>query len=426
MPRPIIHPHNNLLQQQQILTSLCTQSIVGDDNSYDVMVLEYETMEPASLTLLTQRLRERFPKAVLVFVKLWSPLDLYFENAAGDAISFAQWRSQNKETVQWSDEEAFTKAMKEHTWMLRKDENEQQLTEIVNFTNGFVYHMAVPANGNFADIVREWFVEEFNGSLAYDLSSTAHAMLAESLQDVVQSEVKRQPTPTLPILGSWGSGDSCKLWYESGKGISDLKYSRGLQYKEFSKRFALEVVSSSGGSLQVHNPFDEDRMVYLTYMTTSANAGSKKVYPKTKVRLSGSSIVLDPSHEDNRDTSHRTRTSAVGIVPAGATVSLEFSPLEEYTLNKFRIVGLSFLAKEKATLNIPSEFAMMSNHGLVVEDEEEGGTYTSYSKSLFWWGDDSSNTKRISLSSTSDDQSSTHFDDHDHGYDLPTKAQFRN
>jgi hypothetical protein len=415
------------IQQQQIIASLCAQSIVGDDSYYDVITLEYESIETASLSLLTQRLRERFPRAILVFVKLWSPLDLYYEESSGEKVSFSKWRAQNVESTQWTDKQAVIEAMKEHTWLKSEDELDDELDHIVHAAIGKLHRMTVPTSGadSYADLVPKWFVEEQFGSsssLRYDLSSTAQSMLAKTLEEVVLSEVKRQSsTPMPPLLGSWGSGDSCQLWYENGKGISHLKYTRGLQYKEFSNHYALEVGASTGGSLQVHNPFDEDRMVYLTYMTTSANASSKKVYPKTKVRLSKSIIVLDPTHEDNGDTSHRTRTSAVGMVPAGATVPLEFSPLEEYTLNKFRIVGLSFLAKEKVTYKIPSEFAMMSAHGLVVEDEEEGGTYTSYGESFLWWGDNSISTNRLSLSS--DDQSSTTIDDHH--YDQPTQAQFR-
>jgi len=145
-------------------------------------------------------------------------------------------------------------------------------------------------------------------------------------------------------------------------------------------------MASEGGTLRVQNPFNEDRLVYLTYLTTSAAAAANKVYPKTKVRMveeqrpeapttrgqqqhqavlpsllsswQSSSIILDPSHNDNSDVKHRTRTTAVGLVPALSTGILEFTPLEEYTVHHFRIVGVSFLAKEKTAHNVPSEFAM--------------------------------------------------------------------
>ncbi|KAL3912885.1 MAG: hypothetical protein SGARI_000929 [Bacillariaceae sp.] len=425
----IINPQAQI-QQQQIMTSLCTQSIVGDENLYDVITLEYESIDQASLTLLAQRLRARFPRAVLIFVKLWSPLDLfYIENTP------AGTKEPNVGTVLWSDTKSMVSAMKQHTWILQEDHDER-VEQIMSLMNGSVYHMAVPSGINdYLDILPEWFLERHGSgstahtSLRYDLSSSAHSMIAKGVEELVQEKITEEveqssSSPLQPLFGTWGSGDSCHLWFESGNGLSEQHYSRGLQYKEFSNRYALEVAAPSGGSLQVENPFAEDRMVYLTYMTTSANASSKKVYPRTKLRLDGGdAIVLDPSHDDNRDTSHRTRTSAVGMVRAGATAQLEFTPLEEYTLNKFRIVGLSFLAKEKVTHQIPSEFAMLSAHGLVVEEEEEGGTYTSYGESLLWWGE-TSETRRIgSSSSSSDDRSSTATIDQQ--YDQPSKAQFR-
>jgi hypothetical protein len=291
------------------------------------------------------------------------------------------------------------------------------------------------------DFILQWFqpnpssstissTDNDTSSLGYTLSPTAHARVAQDLEDVVQKKLKqlyegralsRSPSYS-PLLGTWGSGDSCQLWYETGKGLSQQHHSRGLQQREFSNHYALEVAAPTGGSLQVHNPFEEDRMVYLTYMTTSANASSKKVYPRTRVQFHGdhSHVILDPSHDDNNDTSHRTRTSAVGVVPAGATASLEFLPLEEYTLNKFRIVGHSFLAKEKITYNIPSDFAMLSSYGLTVNDEEEDGTYATYQHNSYnffslWWnkGGRRSNTNKqestgshldSELSSTSDDR----------------------
>jgi hypothetical protein len=426
----------NLSKQQQIMTSLCTQSIVGDSNIYDVITLEYQDVDASSLSLLTQRLRERFPRAILILVQLWSPRDLhYYSN--GREIAFGEWRILQSEAAAWSDKAAVLRAMQQERWYLREDpEQVAQLEHILRAVGGIIYRMPAPINinGNL-NVITEWFEEEqrtteedsHSSSFQYTLSAAAHSKVSTDLEELVRDELRKSEETTgasispsyAPVVGTWGSGDSCHLWYETGKGLSHQHYSRGLEHKEFSHHHALEVAAPTGGTLQVHNPFEEDRLVYLTYMTTSANASSKKVYPRTKVHFQGdhSHMILDPSHDDNRDTSHRTRTSAVGVIPAGETLQLEFTPLEEYTLNKFRIVGLSFLAKEKVTYQIPSEFAMLSSHGLVVDDEEEDGTYTSYHHggptfSLRWWGnrgDNSMNRQKpsfaIDSSSTSDDKS---------------------
>ena len=234
----------------------------------------------------------------------------------------------------------------------------------------------------------------------YYLSSKGHSVIVKDLQSMLEKQIlptKRHSSSTSTTtddamaggVGTWGSGDSCQLWYETGgETIPQRQYSRGLQVTEFTssssttnnknnRYYALEVSSSTSPSpstLDVHNPFEEDRMVYLSYMTTSAMASSKKVYPRTKVQFDdgrSSHIILDPSHDDNTDMTHRVRTTAVGMIPASTTTSLKFVPLEEYTLNNFRIVGISFLAKEKHTYHIPSEFAMSTSaNGLIIHEDD--------------------------------------------------------
>jgi hypothetical protein len=125
--------------------------------------------------------------------------------------------------------------------------------------------------------------------------------------------------------------------------------------------------------------------------------------------------VLDPSHDDNTDTTHRARTTAIGVIPAGATVPVQFTPLEEFTSNNFRIVGVSFLAKEKMTYNIPSDFVMSSTaSGLIVQEEEDDGgrSYYEGADPFFFrslWGRNSNkrgDEKRMSMlfSSSADEE----------------------
>jgi len=187
-----------------------------------------------------------------------------------------------------------------------------------------------------------------------------------------------------------GHKNSFKITNENivnGEDIDD--YSRGLKLNQFQPgQYALEVVTSherggggngsGSGTIRVDNPFNKDRLVYLSYMTTSAIAAANKVYPRIKVRIieqrkqqeglaqgpttrssqqqqqqlllsslsMSSSVILDPSHDDNNDDKHRIRTTAVGFIPAQSMGIIELTPLEVYTVQNFRIVGVSFLAVE--------------------------------------------------------------------------------
>ena len=68
-------------------------------------------------------------------------------------------------------------------------------------------------------------------------------------------------------------------------------------------------------------------------------------------------VVIDPYHDDSTDPRHVTRTTAVGTVPALASVEVRIQPLQE-TVAPFRLVGASFLAKEKVQWQIAAELAL--------------------------------------------------------------------
>jgi len=409
--------------------SLCTESFVegrstkeeakkldsafrpSSTTAYDVITLEYApdasndasmAAYKSSMKLLTRRLRKRYPFATIIVVQLWSPLDLVYYNPGDNrVISFAEWKRFEKEKMDhryrqndFSKEQEqllLLEAMKKHDWTFRDLSPVEQLQStdvetMLSIEKGTIYKMPKPTNINDSlNVITDWFLEEEikNGDkksspLRYTLSRTGHAKVAEGIRGILESPSVAptgrrpsgayitEPTDSL-LLGSWGSGDACRLWYETGK--TDLpeaqEHSKGLKSTEFQPgQYALEVVSPDGGTLTVRNPFDEDRIVYLTYLTTSTRAAANKVYPKTKVsmvepqKLAGSStLVLDPSHDDSSDGLHRTRTTAVGLVGARSTGVLEFTPLEQYTVHNFRIVGVSFLTKEKTAHDVSLEFA---------------------------------------------------------------------
>jgi hypothetical protein len=54
------------------IPSLCTVSMVGDTMA-DVILLEYNLQATVALVRLANRLRQRFPKAVIIFLKVWLP-----------------------------------------------------------------------------------------------------------------------------------------------------------------------------------------------------------------------------------------------------------------------------------------------------------------------------------------------------------------
>ncbi|OEU07840.1 hypothetical protein FRACYDRAFT_250464 [Fragilariopsis cylindrus CCMP1102] len=455
------------LEYYEYETTVSTTTKVADTNDANANVFS------SSMQLLAKRLRLRYPFATIIYIKLWTPLDLiYYDPISNRTISFTEWRMSYQQNQQQNQNQKQTliEAMKEHTWTFRRDllstndnyeqqqKRQQQensdLKTTMDTVDGIIYEMFRPTDINDSlEIIQDWFYEEEeeneeeetidsngdsddnNKSLRYTLSREGHAIIAKDLRGILNdptairkrknnyySSSSSSSSPTLStaltspppssskqqqqqLLGSWGSGDSCQIWYDTGKNsLPDhhFEYSKGLKLIEFHpNRYALEVQDGGGGdaTLRVYNPFDEDRMVYISYMTTSATAAANKVYPKTKVRIqqqqqqqqqqekqkpvlegstskmrlasssllssSSNTIILDPSHDDNNDNKHRMRTTAIGFVSANSTGILDFTPLEEYTVYNFRLVGVSFLVvqeKKKKVMthnnNVPSEFAI--------------------------------------------------------------------
>jgi hypothetical protein len=343
-----------------VLSALCTESIVGDLQIYDVIVLEF-SHHSSGLLLLAQRVRQRFPSATLLFVQLWSPSKFYFEEDS-TKTSLDAWRMSFEESLNIASDQ-FASLTKEHEWFYEEDlEHEIIVQHTVEQVNGQLYRLPrLLAPSQALQEISQLFQqlneddEQNKDSIQYTLSPHAHAMVAKGIQEIVF----RQPILKLSnrnTLGTWGSGDSCHLWYET----ANVQPKTGLRMRQFSKthnKYALEVPQggNGGGSFTIDNPFGQDRMVYLTYMTTSASSNSNKVYPRTKISLSGKpSVLVDPYHE-SRHLTHLTRTSAIGFVAPGTT-SIHFESIEQ-TLLQFRVVGVSFFATEKNKHKIATEYA---------------------------------------------------------------------
>ena len=406
------------------MASLCTQSIVEGTNSkdsvssieYDVITLEYSFSSSdiskeaylLSMELLIQRLQQRYPRAEIILVQIWTPSDLIHIDADSNRKeSYEEWRRYQDQSIHLVPNQ--TDAL---NWIFRtlsqtEQEIEDQLEAMMASVGGIIVKFPLPETLQGIPI-DDWFLEEaYNqdtetntgdmSSFRYTLSPKGHNVLAKAIRDPRRNH-RTEVSPTLrasrsssqQLLYSWGSGDSCKLWYDNGKmGLPNPSdYSSGLAPSELEPgSYALEVTASKGGSLKVHNPFKSDKLVYLTYLTASGMATSNKVYPKTKVKmvapqpsrtkehhqLSSTSVLLNPSHGNtDQHKYHFTRTSAVGVLPALQTGTLEFSALEEYTIHPFRILGVSILHEdEKKT--IPFEFAMFSPRMLTLDKKGAAG-----------------------------------------------------
>jgi hypothetical protein len=252
------------------------------------------------------------------------------------------------------------------------------LFSVVEEAQGKLYQLTPPSTLS-PSIVEDMFLEIHRDEffdLSYTLSPNGHQVVADGISSLLDLHQILERTDR-NVVGDWGDGDSCQLWYDTGLGVPEFN---SLIFSRFAnnKKYALEV-PTKGGSITVNNPFDQDRMVYLTYMTTTATGQSNKIYPRTKVQINDkNSVVLDPYHSDSDSDSennrHITRTSAIGSIPPGRT-KIRLNPVETAAAN-FRLVGASLLSTGKATHHIASEYSMSPDPAQVFEVDRDLDIYT--------------------------------------------------
>jgi hypothetical protein len=299
-------------------------------------------------------------------VQIWSPIQLAYTSDNGTIVSWETWRM-NRDDEAWNSPELET-AIRQQDWFLVDRTTPEQKQIVKKLVQDHQVHLYALANAHSQiKMDTQLFSESSNNRRVdqeeikyykYNLTPYGHAAVAQGIRDLVDAiPILQTDTDTRNIVGTWGSGDACQVWYETGHAPQQSP----LRIKKFSKtldKYAWQVPKDKGGSLTLHNPFQEPRMVYLTYMTTSPASQPYKVYPKTTVQINGKPTVsLNPYHEDHSEHGHVTRTTAIGMVEPGTTSTIHLSSLET-TLTAFRVVGVSIFPEEKQQFRIPTEFAL--------------------------------------------------------------------
>jgi hypothetical protein len=165
--------------------------------------------------------------------------------------------------------------------------------------------------------------------------------------------------------GSWGTGDACywfhpttnpPLWMEfNPRAVQSLIASQQLSFylPSFLRKRRLDssndpsedyeyyyFYNDAKRTFAVHNPFDTERMLYLTY----------KVGPRealTRIRLDGvPAVVIEPYREHNENDTRGWETSPVGKVAPRQSIRVQWdllaSPLDGDDNGVFRLMGVSF------------------------------------------------------------------------------------
>lgn len=367
------------------LAASCTQSMVGSDTHPHVVTFEVYGGFNRSHQLLLSRLRERFPKALFVLMEMVDPTMRLVLSSTNQTIAELIL------DIGHNSQESSVRALVE-SLLLRNDRFELLPSQSTQTIEQSIRDDPWIVQYNLAD---HWdpsnissFLDLFTADLRI-LSLQGHLQLYLDVRSVVEDVLPvlgKENEP--PSIGTWGTGDACHIWYATGQyhlessarqvelplNESSSSYIFSGAHKhalEFSKRDG----SQSNNKITVHNPFSQDRLLSLTYLTDR----NSMRYPKTRVFLNDQpTVLLLPFHDEQRHR-HIARTTGVGYVPPGkSTVSLE--PLQESKL-PFRLLGASLLAEEADGLD-SMEFAFESD-SIVASDDDLVGSSNQVLSTLF-------------------------------------------
>lgn len=337
--------------------SVCTETVVGDDAMYDIIIFDYWLRYSEGLDQMALRLRQRYPNAIMIFIRTWSPIHFKRTSSkdSNDIQSLAQWKSAND--LNGAGLQTINQALEKDSgyWYLPNHEKaDAAIWNIAQSVKGYEFTFTQRATGKQTIIE---FMGFFDANRHSHTSELGHKAIAHALEVIINKHIARGQEVdqvNTGVHGRWSSGDSCHLWYFSGG--TDMIYSENIHMEEFDSHnghFALSVEGS--GWFVIDNKLGDDalplRTLYLNYLT-SKEAG---VYPDAQINIGGQSWTLPTLN--TVDAHHAIRTVALSQLPRGKT-NITILPDGTGSL-PFRLAGYTF-SNEVA---VPLEWQFGPSHG---------------------------------------------------------------
>jgi hypothetical protein len=344
--------------------SVCTETMVGEDSVYDVIILEYFLRAYEGLLRLAVRLRQRFPNASIVILRIWSPL-LYTHVPTG--LSMREWMQKNDFGDNLIDAKfhAMLRMTKREDWIMSQTVDAiGYQEEAAKAVNGIIWSLPHLDDARTAVIKGSpLFTDDW-----HHLSEIGHEYVKEAITHVM----RRAHATRSDELGLWGDGgDYCESWFSSGK--CSLTHSTNMELKIWATngpKWGMLVPWESGW-IQVNNPFPELRRLHISYMVSGP---PPSIYPRMRVVFVDRPIEpveIDPtSYVQDGHRVHVVSTTPVAMIPPGVT-RLLLQPLEGETSDRqrFRLTGIAITSEQVTLMQVrPNTFLDFSS---VLPDSRE-------------------------------------------------------
>mmetsp|Transcript_28681 Transcript_28681/g.40544 ORF Transcript_28681/g.40544 Transcript_28681/m.40544 type:complete len:450 (+) Transcript_28681:39-1388(+) len=342
---------------------VCTETLVGDDEMYDVIVLDFWLKSYQGLIPLATRLRQRFPNAIMIFLKLWTPnhserraIKSSNETSEEDVTqtqSLLEWKqSLDSDSFDYETVKAALASDVDGEWSFPQHaEADAILDEAVSSVGGYTFQF--PMRDTAIETIID-YLGYFDESSHSHVSSTGHAVVASSIHNIVVAALDSLETVSFvnsALHGTWGRGDSCHLWFTTGATANEYDHDNMemVEYDDLHGKFALELNPAEVGWVDVTNPQEDERTLYLSFL-----ASDEGVYPIVNATYNATGSVemftlLEPTTSEDENQVHVVKTVPLnGMFGVGTTrIYLETIHKEDLP---FRLVGDSFTDET----NVPS------------------------------------------------------------------------
>jgi hypothetical protein len=322
------------------------------EKNYDVILFDFVLNGTDGFPLLLERLSERFPEAIIVYVHIWSILRMAKDKDTHQNAIQAQF-DLTRNWV-WKSNDTFGLG---HNTCPREVCSSQVMEQLVRDAGGYVWKMPLPETPSIA-LEKGWFSSDW-----HHLSAVGHEMVATKLLTEVLSPIRDQIFKAPKALGSFGLGDQCYNWFQSGD-LSNVSYEHAHTHDLLAKvrmnfgdpdykKVTLEIDSVLGGSLTFQSRYNQPVPLGLAYMSIA----QPEDYPVVSVTITskedGSNgahttqgpVRIDPSENMSGTAAHVTVYSQIGVAHPGQN-TLHISPAEPDPVsgqpkpNPFRVIGI--------------------------------------------------------------------------------------
>lgn len=302
--------------------------MVGD-GLYDVIVFEYHLLVDDYLMLLAQRLRARFPKATMIFLRIWLPFQFRHVPTKQAVLPMIRERYGAVPTMTAPKMLAgLVEGTKPEDWIFNeRHDKKAMLDRIAAQVGGHVWDMPRPENciEAMAQYGR-YYTPDMN-----HYTPPGHRFFAMEIIKLLHELKARETTQ----LGKWEDEDSCALWYETGM-LSVVHIAPMVNF--LRTRYGLEFPSPNNYIL-AKNPLNRAAFVWIDYMA-AAPAGT---YPSSHVRLADDQFVAIEPKLRGSGPLHVMQHAQVGqLIELNQQANITVQPLNTDATENFRIVGIIY------------------------------------------------------------------------------------